>query len=252
MALLMVYLLLPLVMTFIYSIASEWYKTVLPPDYTLKWYVELFTEPRFWLAMGRSLFVAIMPVFLNLAIILSTIFVVAVYMPKQERLLQGIVFLPYAIPSVVLSIAFLRMFASSFGPSVWLLILAFSVLILPQMYQGIRNSMRTLNMKEMLDVAIVLGASRFQAFRFVIVPNIMPGIKISMLLSFSILFGEFALTQILLGGYYETIQMMLFKYFKLSSHVASAIVVTYFLIVLITTYCALRLSRDKLNKQITI
>ncbi len=247
MGLLLFYLLLPLVVTFVYSIATEWYRTVLPPSYTFKWYIQLFTESRFWLAMGRSVFVSIMPIILNLGIVLVAIFAVVVYLPKYERFLQAIVFLPYAIPSVVLSIAFLRLFSGFSGPSVWLLILAFSVLILPQIYQGIRNSMRTINMKQMIEAATMLGASRFQSFGLVIVPNILPGIKVSALLSFSVLFGEFALTQVLLGGYYETIQMMLYKYSKLSSHLSSAIVISYFSIVLLITYFALKLSKRNLN-----
>jgi putative spermidine/putrescine transport system permease protein len=249
MSIFMCYLLLPLVMTVAYSFSTEWYKTILPPSYTLKWYGELFGDGRFWLAVGRTLLVSIVPIFLNLLFMLLTMFVVVVYLPKYERILQGIVFLPYAIPSVVLSIVFLRMFSSTFGPSVVLLVIAFSVLILPQMYQGIRNSMRTINIKEMVDAATMLGASRFNAFCFVIIPNILPGIQVSVLLSFSILFGEFALTQVLLGGYYETVQIMLFNYLKISSHTASAIVVSYFVIILVTTYLALKLSKGKLNNQ---
>jgi putative spermidine/putrescine transport system permease protein len=158
-----------------------------------------------------------------------------------------IVYLPYTIPSVVLSIVFLRVFSGTFGTSVSLLIIAFSVLIFPQMYQGIRNSMRTINIKQMVEAATMLSASQFQIFFRVIIPNLLPGIQVSILLSFSILIGEFALTQVLLGGYYETIQIMLYNYMNISSHIASAIVVAYFFIVLLTTIIALKVSKGILK-----
>ena len=55
---LMVYLFLPFAVTFLYSIAEKWSITVLPETYTLKFYVDMFTDPRFWAAIGRSIFIS--------------------------------------------------------------------------------------------------------------------------------------------------------------------------------------------------
>ena len=77
-----------------------------------------------------------------------------------------------------------------------------------------------------------------------VVANILPGIKISVLLSFSTLFGEFALVNLLIGGRYETIQIMLFKMLKESGHISSALVTTYFAIVLVISYIGLNLSKN--------
>ncbi|MCJ7690723.1 MAG: hypothetical protein MUO60_15605, partial [Clostridiaceae bacterium] len=146
---LMIYLLLPIIATFVYSIATEWYKTILPPSYTLKWYKILFSDIRVWNAMGRSLFVSIVPVIISLIALLLALFVVTVYLPKYEKVLQTIVLLPYVIPGVVLAIALIKLFSSILGNSVWLLIFAYSIVILPFMYQGIRNSLRNINVKQL-------------------------------------------------------------------------------------------------------
>jgi ABC-type spermidine/putrescine transport system permease subunit II len=45
--LLFLILLLPLLGTLIYSIASSWSATVLPSGFTFKWYVQLWSDPRF-------------------------------------------------------------------------------------------------------------------------------------------------------------------------------------------------------------
>lgn len=242
--LLIIYLLTPIIATFVYSIATEWYKTVLPPSYTLNWYKSLFSDTRFWYAMGRSLFVSIVPIIISLIAILLALFVITVYLPKYEKILQTIVLLPYVIPGVVISIALIKLYSNTLGNSVWLLIFAYSVFILPFMYQGIRNSLRNINVKQLVEACELLGATKIQAFTKVVVANILPGIKVSVLLSFSTLFGEFALVNLLIGGRYETIQIMLYKMLRESGHTSSALITTYFIIVLIISYIALNLSKS--------
>lgn len=241
---LMIYLLLPIIATFVYSIATEWYKTILPPSYTLNWYKSLFSDTRFWYAMGRSLFVSIVPIIISLVAVMLALFVVTVYLPKYEKLFQTIVLLPYVIPGVVLAIALIKLFSNTLGNSVWLLIFAYSVFILPFMYQGIRNSLRNINIKQLVEACELLGATKVQAFTKVVVANIMPGIKVSILLSFSTLFGEFTLINLLMGGRFETIQIMLYKMLRESGNIASALVITYFSIVLVISYIGLNLSKS--------
>lgn len=49
------FLALPLMATFLYSISTSWGVSVLPDDLTLKWYQELFHDERFLLALWHSL-----------------------------------------------------------------------------------------------------------------------------------------------------------------------------------------------------
>ena len=65
----------------------------------------------------------------------------------------------------------------------------------------------------------------------------------SALLSFSILFGEFVLINILVGGRYETLQLYLYNKLSASGHVASAITVTYFVLMAIITSLIVRFTR---------
>lgn len=242
--LLIFYLILPILATFIYSIATEWSTTVLPAGYTLNWYKSLFADIRLWYALGRSVIVSVIPIIISLFALLTALFVISVYLPKYEKLLQAVVLMPYVIPGVVLAISLIRVYDTTLGGTVWLLIFAYSVLVLPYMYQGIRNSLRTLNVKQLVEACELLGASKNQAFTKVVIPNILPGIKISILLSFSTLFGEFALVNLLIGGSFETVQMMLYNFLKESGHISSALVITYFTIVLIISYIAIKLSKS--------
>ncbi|WZL73984.1 ABC transporter permease subunit [Clostridiaceae bacterium 35-E11] len=238
------YLLLPILVTFLYSVATAWYHSILPEGYTLKWYGMLFSNMRFWEALGRSFLVSIIPIVLCLMMMLLAIFAISIYFPQYEKLLQSVVLLPYAIPGVVLAISLIRLYATSLGNSIGLLVFAYTIFIIPYMYQGIRNSLRTINIGKLVEAAELLGATKIQAFKMVILPNILPGIQISMLLSFSVLFGEFTFVNLLLGGNYETVQMYLYKMLSESGHVSSALVVTFFTIVLIISYIVLRLTKS--------
>ena len=117
------------------------------------------------------------------------------------------------------------------------------------MYQGIRNSLRNINVVELVQAAEILGASKTQTFLQVILPNILSGIIVSSLLSFSMLFGEFVMTNFLVGGRFETVQIYLKRLMDTSGHMASAIVISYFLFILIITSIAIKISKISSNKR---
>ncbi|MDF2681499.1 MAG: ABC-type spermidine/putrescine transport system, permease component [Brevibacillus sp.] len=245
--LVMLYLFIPLIATFLYSIATDWYRTILPEGYTLAWYKELFTDPRFLAAMQRTLLVCFIAICISVTVMVPTIFIVTVYFSRWERILQSLVMLPYAIPGVVAAVGLIKVYSS--GPivlsgSIWLLVGAYFVVVLPYMYQGIRNSMRTIDAIRLVEAAELLGASRMQAFWKVIFPNILTGIIISTLLSFSTLFGEFVLANLLVGGHYETMQIYLIRRMEESGHLTSAIVVTYFILLFALSGAVMRLGKS--------
>ncbi|MEC0183186.1 ABC transporter permease subunit [Paenibacillus peoriae] len=234
--LLMIYLLLPLVATGLYAFAGKWEDTLLPDTWTLEWFRQMFSDILYWEALWRSVYLCLTSVIITLAVILPAVFVITVYFPRLEVLLKSIAVLPYAVPGVVAAVGLIRTYSS--GPfaisgTSFLLIGAYFVVALPYMYQGISNSLRTVSAVELLNAAELLGASTARAFWTVIVPNIWPGVLISTLLSFSILFGEFALTNMLVGGHIKTMQIYLYERMNESGHTASAIAISYFVFILI-------------------
>jgi putative spermidine/putrescine transport system permease protein len=243
--LLVIYLLIPLVGTFLFSIANKWDHSILPESYTLNWYFELFQDGRFFEAFQRTLFLIIITVILSVSIMLPTIFIITVYFNKFEGILQAIAMLPYGIPPIVGAVGLIKLYSN--GPlqiagTPWILVGAYFITILPFMYQGIRNSLRTLNAIQLVDAAELLGATKFQAFRTVVLPNILSGILVSSLLSVALLFSEFAFANLLVGGRFETLQIYLADKLNSSGHLTSAIVITYYLVILLLTGTVLKLS----------
>jgi putative spermidine/putrescine transport system permease protein len=252
MLVLMIYLMLPLLATCIYAFAKEWQTTMLPKQWTMEWFSEMFQDIRFLDALWTSLYLCAISVVLSLVIMLPAVFIITVYLPKWETFMKGLVVLPYAVPGVVAAVGLIRAYSS--GPidiagTAYILIGAYFIVILPYMYQGIRNSLLTVSAVELLNSAELLGASRMKAFVNVVLPNIWPGVMISTLLSFSVLFGEFVLTNMLVGGHIHTIQVYLYQRVGESGHLASAIAISYFVFILVLSMILMKLGK-KMNRGI--
>ncbi|MGG1397237.1 ABC transporter permease subunit [Bacillus salipaludis] len=227
----LLYLLVPILGTFLYSFATSWHKTILPEGLTFKWYLDLFGDVRFLSSLGRSLIMSLGSTIITLVIMIPAIFSIVLYAPKLEKLIQSLIVMTYAMPGIILAVGLIRAYSNSAISMVVVTMGAYFVGILPYMYQGTRNALRNIHAESLMEAAEMLGASRLTAFLKVIVPNIMSGILVSALLSFSILFGEFVLVNLLVGGSFETVQVYLYQKLNQSGHIASAIVVCYFVLI---------------------
>lgn len=241
-------LIVPLLATFLFSISTVWQNTILPEGLTLKWYVELFTDERFLFAIGRSFLVSGLTVVISLVIMVPAIFVVSMYFPILEKVLQSVVLLPFALPGVVMAVGLIKIYSS--GPvaisgTIWILIGVYFIVVMPYVYQSTRNSLRSIHAVQLMEAAEVLGAGKAKAFLLVVLPNIMPGVMAASLLSFSILFSEFVLANMLVGGSYEVVQVYLFRMLATDGHLSSATVVTFFAVIAILFALVIRIGRWK-------
>ncbi|MCZ2720955.1 ABC transporter permease subunit [Marinomonas sp. 15G1-11] len=236
----------PILTTFIYSLSSSWGATILPDGFSLKWYSALLTDPRFIDAFGRSLFICISALLLATVLVLPMIFVVFYYYPKLDKIMNLLILLPFAVPPVVSSVGLLQLYAESKFQLIgtpWILIATYFTIALPFMYRAIANSFTTINLKDLIDAAHLLGASTTKAFLLVILPNLKKGLLASLFLSFSFLLGEFVFANILVGTRYETLQIYLYNMRQTSGHFTSALVMTYFAFIFFCTWLASRLTR---------
>ena len=229
------YLVLPIVFTFLYSIFTEW-NEVLPKGFTFRYYIQVLTSSQFLLALGRTILISILPIALCTLIIIFAMYVVIVYAPKYDKYLQILCTIPYALQGVIIAISVLSLYANAplpFSNRLLMLTGTYCILILPYMYQGIRNSLHSVNARELIEAAQILGASKFYSFFVIIVPNILSGITISALLSAAIIFGDFIIVNIIGGNYYVTSQIYLYKSMFQSGQLTSAISIILFTVTLL-------------------
>lgn len=232
---LVLYLVLPILATALYAFATKWNSTVLPEGLTFQWLKVLFQDPAFIQAFGRSVLLSGGAVILAFLFIVPAIFVIVLYFPKYEKWMQTIVVLVYAFPGVILAVGLIRTYSQLGVPMTLAVLGAYVISIFPYIYQGTRNSLRNINAKQLLDAAELLGASKLQAFSKVLLPAVYPGLFVGALLSFSILFGEFVIINLVVGSRFETVQIYLMAKLRTSGHVASAVVFVYLVLMGILT-----------------
>ena len=239
-------LFIPIFATFIYSFSSSWGATILPDGFTLKWYTQLLTDPRFLEAFLRSLFICISSLLLATILVLPMIFVIFYYYPALDKVLNILILLAFAVPPVVSSVGLLQLYADSSVQLIgtpWILIGTYFTIALPFMYRAISNSFSTINVRDLVDAAHLLGASTTKAYLLIILPNLKKGLLASTFLSFSFLLGEFVFANILVGTRYETLQIYLYNMRQTSGHFTSALVMTYFAFIFVCTWLATRFSK---------
>lgn len=246
-----IYLVTPFLATFVYSLFTEW-TGVLPHGFTLRNYTELFADTNFWLAIGRTLVLCAVSVIVTIILLLLAMYPVTVMNHKLGSYMQFICMVPYALQGVILSISIISIYATADGilsNRMLMLFGAYSILVLPYIYQGIRNSLNAIDAKTLIQAAEVLGCGRFQAYVKVILPNIFSGILVSALLAESIVFGDFVLANNIAGNNYENVSVYLNENMYNSSGLASAIVVVIFAVVFLVTGLMLKLQKNNANTQ---
>jgi putative spermidine/putrescine transport system permease protein len=230
-----IYLTLPIVATALYAFSTEWNKTVLPEGLTFEWLTALFQDSRFIEAFGRSILLSGGAVLISILFIVPAIFVIVLYYPSLEKWFQASVVMVYAFPGVILAVGLIRFYSGTSLPMIIAVIGVYVISVLPYMYQGTRNSLRNIQGRQLMDAAELLGATKVEAFRRVLLPSVYPGLFVSVLLSFSILFGEFVLINLVVGSRFETVQIYLMEKLSTSGHLASAIVFVYIVLMGILT-----------------
>ncbi len=237
-ALLTAFLALPAISTVLYSLSREWGATILPRSMTLDWYAELWTDPRFLAAFGRSLLLGLVSLFLGVLVVVPAVFVVRYRFPRLEGLLGCLSVLPLAVPPVVTSVGLLQIYSR--GPLVltgtpWILVGTSFTVALPFLVRAVSNALDALELRDLMDAAHLLGASTPRAFLRLVLPNIRGGTTIALLVSLSFILGEFVYANLLAGTRYETLQVYLFNKRNVSGHLTSAIVTSYLIFTLILT-----------------
>lgn len=196
----------------------------------------------------RTILSSIVPILFSAISVLLAMYVILVYHPKLDAYLQVISTIPYAVQGVILAISVLSIYTDApepFSNRLFLLFATYSVVILPYMYQGIRNSLTAVNAVSLMEAAKMLGAGNLDAYFKVIVPNILTGVTVSAMLSSAIIFGDFVVVNIIAGNYYQTSQIYLYRALFQSGQLTSAIIVLLFVVTLILSILVYYLKNRK-------
>jgi spermidine/putrescine transport system permease protein len=206
------FLYIPLVIVIVYSfnnsrLNAEWV------GFTLDWYDKLFHNDEMLTAAGNSLAIALTASLVST--VLGTMAGVAMYRYKL-RLLPLLVLTPIAIPEILMGVSLLIFFVLvnfTLGlVSVALAHIAFCI-----GFVAIVVRARLAGMDESLtEAARDCGATPWEAFRYVTLPLIMPGVIAGALMAFTLSIDDFVITFFTAGAGTVTLPLQIYSMIKIA------------------------------------
>jgi spermidine/putrescine transport system permease protein len=209
-ALMFFYMYLPILVLALYSFNDSAYSADWK-GFTLKWYTKLFDDSRVLTALQNSLTVALVAV--AISAVLGTMMAVGLarYRFPGKSLYRGISFLPLIVPDIAIAVATLVFLAVIAIPlSLWTIVAAHVVFCLS--YVAYVVSSRIVGLDPHLEeAALDLGATPFQAFIRVLLPELMPAIIAGCLISFVLSMDDFLIASFTAGTGATTLPMEIFS-----------------------------------------
>jgi spermidine/putrescine transport system permease protein len=181
--------------------------------FTLDWYDKLFHNEEMLTAAGNSLAIALAASLV--ATVLGTMAGVAMYRYKL-RLLPILVLTPIAIPEILMGVSLLIFFVL-LNFTLGLVSVALAHIAFCIGFVAIVVRSRLAGMDESLtEAARDCGATPFEAFRFVTLPLIMPGVIAGALMAFTLSIDDFVITFFTAGAGTVTLPLQIYSMIKIA------------------------------------
>ena len=193
-ALVTVFIMAPLIVVILVSFSSKGYISMPFGGVSLRWYREILKAPELLSAFLLSVRLGLASATLASAITIPAALAVARYRFAGRGGLMAFLTSPMMIPHVVLGIAFLRFFSiMAWTGSFAALVLVHALIVMPFSLRLTLAAVIGLQ-RDAEHAARSLGASRFIAFRRILLPLILPGVAGGWVLAFIQSFDDVTMT----------------------------------------------------------
>lgn len=175
-------------------------------DYTLAHWTGLFDPEnareyrQLFQAIGNSAILAVVTVAIVLVLLLPTMLLVHLSLPRMRRVLEFVCIIPITVPAIVLVVGLAPVYGivvRIFGSSVWTLAFAYGVLVLPYAYRAIQANLDAVPVVTLTEAARSLGASWPTALLRVVLPNLRRGVLAAAFITIAVVLGEFTIASLL-------------------------------------------------------
>ena len=206
------FLYIPLVIVVVYSfndsrLNAEWV------GFTLDWYSKLFADTEMLTAAANTLIIGLTASLVST--VLGTMAGVAMYRYKL-RLLPLLVLTPIAIPEILMGVSLLIFFVL-LNLTLGLVSVALAHIAFCIGFVAIVVRSRLAGMDESLtEAARDCGASPLNAFRYVTLPLIMPGVIAGALMAFTLSIDDFVITFFTAGAGTVTLPLQIYSMIKIA------------------------------------
>ena len=182
--------------------------------FSLRWYEKMFADSTMMEAVLYTVIIAV------IATVVATVVgtITAIGLSKSRKVVQKMVErindLPVMNPDIVTAISLLMFFSvltvkKGFGT----LLIAHIMFCIPYVMLSVTPKLRSLD-PNLIDAAMDLGATPFQALAKVIVPQIRPGIVSGALIAFTMSFDDFVISYFTTGNGVNNISILVYTMSK--------------------------------------
>jgi putative spermidine/putrescine transport system permease protein len=202
---------IPILFVFLYAFTTnEASYEFPPPGFTTRWFGMAWQNTDIRAAVGLSMRVAIVATVV--ALVVATLAAAAIWRSKffGRNTLNLFIILPIALPGIITGIA-LRS-AINLGDlkfSFWTLVLGHATFCVAVAFNNVIARMRRTS-PNLLEASMDLGASGWQTFRHVLLPQLAPAMVIGGMLAFALSFDEIIVTTFTAGNQ-QTLPIWIFS-----------------------------------------
>jgi spermidine/putrescine transport system permease protein len=225
------FLYLPIALLIVYSFNKsrlniEW------QGFTLQWYREMLANEPLIRTLKNSLLIASFTTVIALILGTTGAWLLYRYRYRWKRVWETLLFIPMAIPEVIMGVSFLLLFAAiepslnhwldgwfgavdepRFGRGLLTTVIAHTTFCFPFVLIAVQARLADVD-PHLEDAAMDLGATPLKAFWKVMVPYLLPGIIAGGLMAFTLSMDEVIVTYFVAGPESKTLQLEIYDHVK--------------------------------------
>jgi putative spermidine/putrescine transport system permease protein len=225
------FLITPAIMSMLAGITTNYARGV-SSGLTANWIIEVWNL--YADTIARSLVLALTTLVCTLLVGVPAAYALHTTGGRIARLIEEVITLPLAIPGLAIALALIITYggSGSFRQSSAFILVGHVVFTMPFMVRSIMAVLGSIDVNTLEEGAASLGASRWQRFITVVVPNVRPGILAGSLMVVTLSLGEFNLTWMLHTPLTKTLPVGLAdSYASMRLEIASAYTLVFFVMI---------------------
>ncbi|MGZ0050533.1 ABC transporter permease [Brevibacillus gelatini] len=236
-----------------FSVDGTWTVQILPPQYTLEHYVDLFTDSKTWRPIFNSLQLSAIATIGIVLFGVAAAYAMVRLKFRGKTLLDVLIMLPWALPGTVVAVNLIAAFSEpsvfSFGQvlvgTFWIIPLAYFVRHLPLVFRSTSATLLQMD-PSVEEAARNLGASWWYSFRRVVFPMALGGILAGTLLSFVQCIGEFVASILIFTPRTTPLSVAIFqRMYSFEFGTACAYGVLQIVVIILVLFISGKLTKDQ-------
>ncbi len=171
--------LIPHITLFLYSFSKKWFFSILPTEYTTKYYKTVFTHKLTKIGISNSLLYSFLSTMIDIFVGFYIGYILVRWKIKGKSMLDILSMMPLLIPGIVIAFGYVTTFSNTIldpmRNPIFLIILSYSLRRIPYIVRTTYSSLLQLD-QSLEEASYSLGADISTTFKKIVFPFVSPGI----------------------------------------------------------------------------